>query len=80
MKYEATTVNGMLSMSCHNPHFGKITIRCRRHEHCQNVVLAAQDLLQSWGYMRVNSTQCGEQMTGDLPMDFFVSAWQTYDG
>lgn len=40
----------------------------------------ALDLLQSWGYMRVNSTQCGEQMTGDLPMDFFVSAWQTYDG
>ncbi|DBA94432.1 TPA: hypothetical protein ACH3X1_002030 [Trebouxia sp. C0004] len=41
---------------------------------------AALDLLQNWGYMRVNSTQCGEQMTGDLPMDFFVSAWQTYDG
>lgn len=38
------------------------------------------DLLQSWGYMRINNTQCGQQVTGDLPTDFFTSAWQTYDG
>ncbi|KAL3151899.1 hypothetical protein ABBQ38_012860 [Trebouxia sp. C0009 RCD-2024] len=37
------------------------------------------DLLQSWGYMRINSTQCGQQVTGDLPMNFFASGWETYD-
>ena len=38
-----------------------------------------QDVQQNWGYMSINSTQCGEQITGDLPMDFFTSAWETYD-
>lgn len=45
-----------------------------------NQPFALQDLLQSWGYMRINNTQCGQQVTGDLPTDFFTSAWQTYDG
>ena len=38
-----------------------------------------QTSLNSIGYQVINSTQCQEQSTGQLPADFFSYQWQTYN-